>query len=209
MDGIVGVFLQGGPLMWPLLLCSLLAVTVVIERSLFWFRHGKAREQSAPLLERALDRMREGDGIGAASLLQSCRTPAARMLSTVCDGQSEPAVMERAAIPILRACRRGLRLLDTVVTVAPMLGLLGTVVGVIQSFGFVGASSEGSALNMKVVGGGIAEALITTAFGLAIAIISVVPYNYFSSRVQQEAEELSSLATEMEEALDREDTLRT
>lgn len=215
MHTIISLFRGGGVLMWPLLLCSLVSVTVTIERGLFWLQRTKTRHRLAADLFRARSLLSQGDVEGAGGLLSvSTNSWAAALsigLSAASSGsegsRSFAEAVEQAAVPIMRICRRGLRVLDTVITVAPLLGLLGTVVGVIQAFGFVGTSG-GNRLDMRVVGGGIAEALITTAFGLAIAIVTVVPYNYFSSRTQREAEELSTEAASLEEALHDADSIR-
>lgn len=205
MEKVVGLFFRGGVIMWPLLLCSILSVTVSIERYFFWLKRDRLRRAGAPGLEQARLLVRGGDRAAAAALLARVEDPAGAMLAVALDGGEAAAAMTASAAVPMRACRRGLRLLDTIVTVAPMLGLLGTVVGVIQAFGFAGSAGAFGHLDARIVGGGIAEALITTAFGLSIAIVTVVPYNFFSARVQREAEELSALATSMEEALAHED----
>lgn len=209
MGNLIGLFLKGGVIMWPLLICSILSLAVTFERLLFWRGRDRLRRQAERELERAVDLVKEGNRDGASRLLERLGDPGSAVLAAALAGSDATAAMEARAVPVMRACRRGMRLLDTVVTVAPMLGLLGTVAGVIRSFGFIGATSDLGRLDVKVVGGGIAEALITTAFGLAIAIVTVVVYNYFGTRVQREAEEIGAMATTMEEALRYEDRVRT
>lgn len=208
MGTAMEMFAKGGPVMWPLLLCSVLSVTVSVERALFWLGRARKRTVLTRTLPETETLVLRGDSNGALQILSASADPAAEVVSSALaapDSSSFASVAEQAAVPVMRRCRRGLRLLDTVVTIAPMLGLLGTVTGVIRSFGFLGSAALGSGLNPSVVGGGIAEALITTAFGLTIAIVTVVPYNYFGSRVQREAEDISAIATRFEEAIKHED----
>ena len=86
-------------------------------------------------------------------------------------------------------------MLDTIVTVAPLLGILGTVLGIIDSFDLL---SDAGIQNPQAVLGGIAQALITTAAGLTVAVISLLPMNYFLSRLQKQAELIADLATQLE-----------
>lgn len=208
MDRLMAFFREGGMMMWPLLLCSLLSLTVSLERAIFWTGHARRRGSCRKRLLEATQLFGRGELEGARRRLEGLADPAAALLEAGFAGGRGTKAMERASIPIMRANRRGLKVLNTVITVAPMLGLLGTVAGIIRSFGFLGRAGAASPLAVRGVAGGIAEALITTAFGLAIAIITVIPYNYFSSRVEREAEELSGMATAVEEALRDEDRIR-
>lgn len=90
---------------------------------------------------------------------------------------------------------RGLTLLDTVITLAPLLGLLGTVVGMIHSFGLLGADELGAP---TAITGGIAEALIATASGLAVAITALIPFNYLNSRLEEARHELEQAGNRLE-----------
>jgi biopolymer transport protein ExbB len=99
----------------------------------------------------------------------------------------------------LERAARFLPVLDTIITLAPLLGLLGTVTGIMQAFRVVGESE----LAVKAVSGGIGEALIATACGLAIAIFSLLPFNYFQRRVARLRFELETNATNLELMLER------
>jgi biopolymer transport protein ExbB len=90
------------------------------------------------------------------------------------------AALMLAAGREIQAMRRSLRVLDTIVTLAPLLGILGTVLGIIGAFDVLGGSLVD---NPVAVTGGIAEALITTAVGLVVAMVALVPFNYFSARM--------------------------
>jgi biopolymer transport protein ExbB len=95
----------------------------------------------------------------------------------------------------LRRFSRGLSVLDTVITLAPLLGLLGTVVGMIHSFGLLGADELGAP---TAITGGIAEALIATASGLAVAITALIPFNYLNSRLEEARHELEQAGNRLE-----------
>ena len=101
----------------------------------------------------------------------------------------------RAANWELKRFNRGLSLLDTVITLAPLLGLLGTVTGMIHSFGLLGASELGAP---QAITGGIAEALIATAFGLGVAILALLPFNYLNSRLEEARHEIQDAASHVE-----------
>jgi biopolymer transport protein ExbB len=103
--------------------------------------------------------------------------------------------MEGAAADTVQRMRRFMGVLDTMITVAPLLGILGTVIGIISSFDMLGTAGIE---NPGLVTAGVAEALITTAFGLTIAILSVIPYNYFNSRVERAVLDMEKYATRLE-----------
>jgi len=103
--------------------------------------------------------------------------------------------MESAAAEEIKRMRRYMTVLDTMITVAPLLGIFGTVIGIISSFDLLGSSGIE---HPQAVTAGIAQALITTAAGLGIAIFSVFPYNYFNSRVQSAVISIERYATSLE-----------
>ena len=103
--------------------------------------------------------------------------------------------MEAAAADEIKNMRRFMGVLDTMITVAPLLGIFGTVLGIISSFEVLGSAGIE---HPQEVTSGIAQALITTAAGLGIAILSVFPYNYFNSRVENAAVLIEKYATSLE-----------
>ena len=103
--------------------------------------------------------------------------------------------MDAAASDEIKRMRRFMNVLDTMITVAPLLGIFGTVIGIINSFELLGSSGIE---HPQAVTAGIAQALITTAAGLGIAILSVFPYNYFNSRVENAALTIEKYATSLE-----------
>ena len=108
--------------------------------------------------------------------------------------------MEASASDEIKRMRRFMNVLDTMITVAPLLGIFGTVTGIIQSFNVLGTSGIE---HPEVVTAGIAQALITTAAGLAIAILTVFPYNYFNSLVEDVAIQIEKYATSLEIVYER------
>jgi biopolymer transport protein ExbB len=108
--------------------------------------------------------------------------------------------MELAAADEIFSMQRFMNILDTIITIAPLLGILGTVVGIIESFDMMGSSGID---HPQAVTGGIAKALITTASGLSIAIITVFPYNYFNTRIQRAAQIIEKYTTSFEIDHDR------
>jgi biopolymer transport protein ExbB len=101
----------------------------------------------------------------------------------------------RAANQELQCFNRGLPVLDTIITLAPLLGLLGTVTGLIHALGLFGAQELGSPV---AITGGIAEALVATAFGLAIAITALIPFNYLNARLEEARNEIQDTGSQLE-----------
>jgi len=192
---LVSMLAKGGLVMVPLLVCSVLSLTVIIERAAYWWN----RRDSAPV-ERALRMAEHAKFDEAAELLGSLRGPAARVVAAGLQhrGAAPTKAMEMAAQEEMGQMRRYLPLLDTVITLSPLLGLLGTVTGMIAAFGVLSSSG----LNQPTaITGGVAEALIATAAGLGIAIVTLVPYNYFSSKADRAGEAMEECATRLELAL--------
>ncbi len=189
------IFVRGGPVMIPLLGCSLIALTVVLERALFWAREDLRRDPS--LVDRVLALCREGDWKGVRRAVAGSRDYVVRILVSgiVHRDFSMGKAMEAAAADEMQRMRRYLTVLDTMITVAPLLGIFGTVLGIISSFDLLG---QAGIEDPRAVTGGIAQALITTASGLGIAILAVLPYNYFSARAEDAALLIEKYATSLE-----------
>lgn len=189
------IFAAGGWVMWPLLALSVISVAVICERLIFWMmvdRPGRIR-----WLADLADELRRGDVAAARSALAADGSPYARVVRTLLRrGVSEPAAME--AIEQHRGpLERFSALLSTVITAAPLLGILGTVTGIIQSFRLLGAASDPSGLPVSdpaLVATGIAEALVTTAFGLIVAMVVLFPYVLFRAWADRALGRLESLA---------------
>jgi biopolymer transport protein ExbB len=178
--------------MIPLLASSVVALTVIVERLLFWRRMRVRRGEPAILALVA-----EGDLPQAMQLASASRHPVARVLGAGIAAKhlSPDSAMQAAAQVEVSHARRYLPILDTVITLAPLLGLLGTITGMISAFGIV---SEAGLGQPHAITGGITEALIATATGLLIAIMTLIPYNYFRSKVEQLTDVLEEQATRLE-----------
>jgi biopolymer transport protein ExbB len=189
------VFEKGGPVMYPLLACSIIALAVVIDRAIFWLKLGLQRKPS--LVDEVLELSRQGDWESIRIKTTNTKDYIIKILvSGILHREfSIIKAMEAAAADEIKHMRRFMGVLDTMITVAPLLGIFGTVLGIITSFEVLGSAGIE---HPQAVTGGIAQALITTAAGLGIAILSVFPYNYFSSRVENAAMLIEKYATSLE-----------
>jgi biopolymer transport protein ExbB len=189
------VFEKGGPVMYPLLACSIIALAVVIDRAIFWLKLGLQRKPS--LVDEVLELSRQGDWESIRIKTTNTKDYIIKILvSGILHREfSMIKAMEAAAADEIKHMRRFMGVLDTMITVAPLLGIFGTVLGIITSFEVLGSAGIE---HPQAVTGGIAQALITTAAGLGIAILSVFPYNYFSSRVENAAMLIEKYATSLE-----------
>jgi biopolymer transport protein ExbB len=191
---IVQFFLKGGPVMWPILVSALVAVAVVGERTFWWLRESRRRDPKK--LEQILAALENGDIAAATSVAEGSRDPVIRMIYrglNHVNTSMEGALQLAAGIELERA-GRFLTVMDTLVTLAPLLGLLGTVTGLMSAFLSVGSAE----LAVSAVTGGIGVALIATACGLGIAIVSLIPFNFFTARLTRLQFELETAATNVE-----------
>ncbi|RMH05363.1 MAG: MotA/TolQ/ExbB proton channel family protein [Nitrospirae bacterium] len=191
---MIELFTRGGWMMIPLVICSVVALAVILERAWFFIRH---RTGNA---DHMLHLIQQGKFTDALLLQERESTPLLRVLAAgVLARQHHPAkAMEAQGLAELSVMRKGLSVLDTIITLAPLLGLLGTIIGMINSFGIMAESGIGQP---HAVTGGVAEALICTAAGIFIAVMTLIPYNYFMSKVERETTLLEEYATRAEAAL--------
>jgi biopolymer transport protein ExbB len=191
-------FKAGGPIMYPILVVSIVALAVVLERIFWWL--GRWMRRDPKRIEKVFTAIEVGDVAEASRLSRDSRDPVLRMMWNGLNHQHaslQGALQVAAGIEIKRA-GRFLVVMDTLVTLAPLLGLLGTIVGLMKAFGSLGNEE----LAVVTVTGGIAEALIATACGLGIAIFSLIPFNFFTSRVSNLEFELQTAATNLEVMLE-------
>jgi len=184
---LMSLFTDGGWMMYPLMLCSLIAVGVIIAKAwTLWVAH----KGTAKVLAGVEELAREGDIDGAVALATETPGPAAAILlaglrriqtTRIAKGELEKAVTTTGAIE-LGFLERGLVILATIANVAPLMGFLGTVAGMILAFAAIEESGD---VNPSLVAGGIKVALLTTAAGLTIAIPVNIGYNFFVSRIDQ------------------------
>jgi len=181
--------------MYPLLACSIISMTVVIERLIFWIREDVQRDQT--LVNEVLELCRLGDWETVRLKTTGSKDFVIKILVTGILHRefSLTKAMETRSADEIKRMRRYLGALDTMITVAPLLGIFGTVLGIISSFELLGSSGIE---HPQAVTAGIAQALITTAAGLGIAIFSVFPFNYFNSRVENAVLAVESAATSLE-----------
>lgn len=189
------LFKDGGPIMWPILIISFLMITVVVERLLFIIRENSSREPE--VVEKMLERVESRDIEGAITLGKKSKDFIARILTYALTHKESSLsnAFIRASNQELNRFNQGMSTLDTVITAAPLLGLLGTVTGMMKTFGNMQGDIAAAASGIT---GGVAEALIATAMGLAIAIIGLFPYNYLNSRAEEARQEVGDASNALE-----------
>lgn len=192
---MINLFIKGGPIMYPLLVCSIIALTVIIERTIFWIGEDYRRDQA--LVNEVLSLAEKGNWERVRARIGNSKDFTVRILvaGILHREFSIAKAMETAASDELDRMRQYLPILDTIITVSPLLGIFGTVIGIILSFEILGSAGIEEP---QAVTAGIAQALITTASGLGIAILSLFPFNYFNSRVEKAATTIEKYATSLE-----------
>lgn len=186
------ILAKGGIVMVPLVASSIVSLAVIIERCLFW-RHLRTQEDGSSVLA-----LVAAGNIGQAmQVARLSRHPEAHVLLAGMEQHNlaSSLAMTAASQAELQRSKRYLPMLDTIITLAPLLGLLGTITGMISAFGIV---SEAGLGQPHAITGGIAEALIATATGLSVAILSLVPYNYFRAKVDTLTDLIEERATRLE-----------
>jgi len=195
MEHVLEFFGKGGFIIYPLLLCSIAAFAIVIEKSIFLRR----KKVIIPEIVNILDNIKSSEDIGLAlSICEKHKGPFANIVRVGLENRHLPKddikeTLSDQGRQEVRYLERGLIILETVAGIAPLLGLLGTVIGILKVFNVISAMGVGQATAMA---GGISEALITTIVGLSIGIPAVVGYNYFINKADGlilEIEKYSSL----------------
>jgi biopolymer transport protein ExbB len=192
---MIKIFLNGGPVIWPLLICSIITVATALERLFFVIRERARRKPQ--IVEKILERVEHHDLDGAIRIGNDKPDFVARVLTFALAHRAESfsSAVLRAANLELKKFNRGLAVLDTIITLAPLLGLLGTVTGMIHAFGLLGGRELDAP---EAITGGIAQALIATAFGLSIAITALIPFNYLNARLEEARHDIEDAATQLE-----------
>jgi len=193
---LVKNFEAGGPVMWPILVTAIVAIAVVGERIFWWTRESARRDPAT--LEKLFAALENGDFKECSRLSKGSGDPIIRMIWHGMNHyhSSLQGALAVAAGAELQKAGRFLVVMDTLVTLAPLLGLLGTVSGIFRTFIALGTESVEGAMGQ--ITGGIGEALIATMCGLGIAIFALIPFNYFSRKLAQLQFELESAATNVE-----------
>src|SRR3954462_3917586 len=174
-DTPMDLFIKGKEIMWPILLLSFVAITVVVERILFIIRENASREPE--VVEKMLEAVERRDIEGALAMGKKSKDYIAKILVYTLTNReySLSNAFVRASSQELARFQQGMATLDTCITAAPLLGLLGTVTGMMRTFGALTGDIGGA---MGSITGGVAEALIATMCGLGIAIMGLFPFNY-------------------------------
>ena len=174
--------IAGGPFMWPLLACSVLIITISIERS--WFLQNRLvspkglRDQVVTLIEKDAISNKQASEISSLSSLGFLLINCIKYKNLQRDHLESK--IEEKSIEVKYALERNLTMLGTIATISPLLGLLGTVVGMITAFTGL---TETTGANPDLLASGISQALITTAFGLFIAVPGLVLHKYFEQKI--------------------------
>ena len=187
----------GGVIAWALLACSGVALTVALERAFFWCRFRFTRDPVA--VDAILADAAAGALDAASKRAASSRDPIAQILAAAFARSWRHLAdeVELASREEIERARRGIGILDTIVAVAPLLGILGTVAGVIDVFDSIGGGGIRDASQMDGVMRGIGKALVTTAAGLAIAIPALLAHNALLSLVRRYALAVETAATRL------------
>lgn len=182
------ILLMGGWMMWPLTLISITATAIIVERLLLFSSFRFPPRNAPALLEEAVR------GNRAPLLAELENVERLRRFASLlsADGPGKEAALRIEGEAVVKALEARLPLLSILARLAPLMGLLGTVLGMIETFSEIANAQAG--VNMNQLAGGIWQALITTAAGLIIAIPSLFFLHYFQTRVQQAAQALSETA---------------
>jgi biopolymer transport protein ExbB len=199
-SGAVEQFQKGGVFMWPLLTLLVVGIGVIIER---FYTLGRARTNVRTLMNRVISQLRDKGIESAIEVCENTRGPIPAILhaglrrSNISIEASEKAI-ESAGVVELSFLERGLLILATIANVAPLLGFLGTVSGMVSAFDAIAAAGQ---VNAKLVAGGISEALLTTMAGLLVAIPMSIGHNYFVSQIDRFVIEMQETSADLVDTL--------
>ncbi len=194
------LFMSGGPVMWPILLASIFAFAIMLEK--FWHLH-KIRIDTQDFLAKILEKMKRHEVKDALALCDATKSPIASILKAGILKYDRPKqqiveAIEDASLYEVPKLEKNLPMLATIGHIAPLLGLLGTVTGMVRCFQAVQAkASTLHPVSPGDLAGGIWEALLTTVAGLVVAIPTYVAYNYLVNRVNHYVLEMEKASTEL------------
>jgi len=197
-NSIVKFFIDGGPvIMFSILASSFVAVYIIVERFLYFKKISKNDEK---IIERISSAIRNSHYDEAITICETVPTPVTNLMKAglknrkFSEQQVYDAIKDAATLEIPKL-EKNMTILGTIASIAPLLGLLGTVIGNMEAFGLIG--SKGALGSMEVLAGGIAKALITTAFGLSVAIPVTLFYNYLTNKINNFILALETKANEL------------
>lgn len=192
------MFAAGGVVMWPLLVFSVLVLVLTIERAVFWLR---VRSRQRPLIKRVLELYKDQPATAIALLKKNLGLPVARIFLEALEVEEASPTQFRLALegashaemPLLK---RFSSVFQTVIAIAPLLGLLGTILGLIRSFEGVSLGESGAGAG--AVTGGISEALVSTAVGMVVAMFALAAFNVFRSCYRRQISLLQEYSSQLE-----------
>lgn len=190
-------FIKGGPLMWPIALCSIVSMAFILERLYYFYR---TSPKSKNLDDRVFTMLKAGKDSEAMSISETDNSFLGRFLFVGIKMMGHPAddrqkILRRAGSRELEDGEKHLRILSTIGNISTLLGLTGTVTGMIQTF--MKIERIGGVADVAVLAGGIWEALLTTAAGLFVAIPTLTFYYYFEGVVDSRAIRLRNIASDV------------
>jgi len=194
------IFLAGGPVMWPILLCSIFALAIVLEK--FWHLH-KTNIDTQEFLRKILDKMKRHETKEALQICENTPSPVANVLKAGILKYDRPRpqiieAIEDVSLYEIPRMEKNLTALATIAHISPLLGLLGTVTGMVRCFQTIQAKAVSfHPVSPGDLAGGIWEALLTTVAGLMVAIPTFVAYNYLVSRINNFILEMEKASTEL------------
>ncbi|NLK07850.1 MAG: MotA/TolQ/ExbB proton channel family protein [Firmicutes bacterium] len=194
---MLDMIIRGGPVMVPLLLCSVLMVAVCLERLFYLWR---SRIDTEDLMDDIKLALQQGKILESMQIAKKARGPVAAVLAAgIAHYDKDKAHirerLEEVAHEEVFRMERRLGMLDVLITIAPLLGLLGTVTGIIKSFQVI--TAVGGMEDPLALSGGIAEALVTTAVGLIIAIPGMIVYSYLASLIDRFVADINKRSSEL------------
>jgi biopolymer transport protein ExbB len=194
---IFGLIERGGFVMWPLLIVSVISVAITLERLWFWGRLNSGRETAR--IRKLLRALRNGDRTRAEECLEEPGGVYDQLARKMLEEGPDDAIALETIEDLRSVTERFSGVLSTIVTASPMLGILGTVTGIIQSFELLGGAR--TIVDPRDVSGGIAEALITTAAGLIIALGTLFPYMIFKTQSDRALGRFEAIVTAAKQGL--------
>jgi biopolymer transport protein ExbB len=200
---LIDMFFKGGLLMWPILVCSVIAVAVVIER---FFALRRAQLDVGQFMMKLKSIFHQGDLSAVEAFCAQKDAPIARIIRRGLQKHDQGPeklreAVENAGREEVYHLEKHLSILASVAGIAPMLGFLGTVTGMIAAFQRI--ETLGGTVNPSDLAGGIWEALLTTAYGLFVGIPALAAYNWLVTRVRRLVHEMEVTTTEMVDLLHR------
>lgn len=192
------LFKHGKEIMWPILLVSFVMITVAVERMIFMIRENSRRQPD--VVNKMLEKVESNDIEGALELGNKSQDYVARILVYAISHKEHSLgnAFTRAASQEMQRFSQGLPTLDTCITAAPLLGLLGTVTGMMGTFAALNSGGGDIGASTGAITGGVAEALIATMCGIAIAVTGLLPFNILNARVEEARHEIEDASNSLE-----------